>query len=202
MTRYESQSTDEVRGLAEEPPSHFLAAVDSNGQDTQVPVWVLESNVSLDGADSVSAWVEGVASDDAPFTNVDTIERDAHRLLAAVAWHRRVARSATTRQGRAGRKAAIAEVIAAARAWVSDRDAITLDDDALSRLGPAGRIVLAVRALDTVEAGIVDAEIADAPDQWVLADWVGGYVCSACQTPTESEPCPDHQPAKAAEAHQ
>lgn len=26
-------------------------------------------------------------------------------------------------------------------------------------------------------------------------DPIGGFVCSECGTPTESEPCPDHQPA-------
>lgn len=39
---------------------------------------------------------------------------------------------------------------------------------------------------------------ADAEDMHVYAhefDPIGGYVCSACGTPTESEPCKDHQPA-------
>lgn len=34
----------------------------------------------------------------------------------------------------------------------------------------------------------------DAPDVW-SAEWPpGGYVCKVCGTPTESEPCQDHQP--------
>lgn len=39
---------------------------------------------------------------------------------------------------------------------------------------------------------------ADAPDMHVYAhefDPIGGYVCSACGVPVESEPCQEHQPA-------
>jgi hypothetical protein len=36
--------------------------------------------------------------------------------------------------------------------------------------------------------------MADAPDQWVVLYGMGGYVCSECGMPTESEPCADHQP--------
>lgn len=35
----------------------------------------------------------------------------------------------------------------------------------------------------------------DAPDQWVVINGLGGYVCSTCGDPVESEPCPEHQPA-------
>jgi hypothetical protein len=38
----------------------------------------------------------------------------------------------------------------------------------------------------------------DAPDQHVYIndlDPIGGWVCAECGTPTESEPCEDHQPA-------
>lgn len=34
----------------------------------------------------------------------------------------------------------------------------------------------------------------DAPDQWIILNFVGGYVCSACGDPVESEPCRKHQP--------
>lgn len=37
----------------------------------------------------------------------------------------------------------------------------------------------------------------DAEDMHVYAhefDPIGGYVCAECGTPTESEPCPEHQP--------
>lgn len=34
----------------------------------------------------------------------------------------------------------------------------------------------------------------DAPDRWIIHNEVGGYVCSRCGMPTETEPCPDHQP--------
>ena len=36
---------------------------------------------------------------------------------------------------------------------------------------------------------------ADAPDEWIVAFGIGGYVCADCGTPTESEPCAEHQPA-------
>lgn len=35
----------------------------------------------------------------------------------------------------------------------------------------------------------------DAPDEWIIAFGIGGFVCSACGTPVESEPCAEHQPA-------
>lgn len=35
---------------------------------------------------------------------------------------------------------------------------------------------------------------ADAPDVWCDAIPPGGYVCGVCRTPTESEPCAEHQP--------
>lgn len=38
------------------------------------------------------------------------------------------------------------------------------------------------------------ATATDAPDQYVLDGSLGGVVCSICETPTESEPCRDHQP--------
>lgn len=34
----------------------------------------------------------------------------------------------------------------------------------------------------------------DAPDTWTTANAPGGWVCDACGLPTESEPCPEHQP--------
>lgn len=34
----------------------------------------------------------------------------------------------------------------------------------------------------------------DAADQWVVINLVGGYVCSVCGDPVESEPCKEHQP--------
>ncbi len=34
----------------------------------------------------------------------------------------------------------------------------------------------------------------DAPCKWVVIANMGGYVCGTCGTPTESEPCPEHQP--------
>lgn len=37
-----------------------------------------------------------------------------------------------------------------------------------------------------------------APDVWDGTLPPGGYVCAACGQPTESEPCPDHQPEPAA----
>lgn len=46
--------------------------------------------------------------------------------------------------------------------------------------------------------GIVDLvgdhRTRDAPDQWIVLNFVGGYVCSACGDPVESEPCRKHQP--------
>ena len=47
------------------------------------------------------------------------------------------------------------------------------------------------------EAGDMDttAGAADAPDIWSAAWPPGGYVCETCGTPTESEPCREHQPA-------
>lgn len=39
-----------------------------------------------------------------------------------------------------------------------------------------------------------DAVHGDAPNEWNATDPPGGMVCSACQMPVESEPCPDHQP--------
>lgn len=52
----------------------------------------------------------------------------------------------------------------------------------------------------TIEGEIVEiVEIApDAEDMHVYAhefDPIGGFVCSVCGMPTESEPCPEHQPA-------
>ena len=41
----------------------------------------------------------------------------------------------------------------------------------------------------------------DAADKWVLYNEIGGYVCSACGTPTESEPCAHHQPEAFAKMH-
>lgn len=38
----------------------------------------------------------------------------------------------------------------------------------------------------------------DAPDVWDHCTAPGGYVCGACGTPTESEPCSEHQPASTA----
>lgn len=38
------------------------------------------------------------------------------------------------------------------------------------------------------------AAAGDAPDEWVADLPPGGYVCSVCKTPVESEPCPEHQP--------
>lgn len=34
----------------------------------------------------------------------------------------------------------------------------------------------------------------DASSRWVVVADIGGYVCGGCGTPTESEPCPEHQP--------
>ncbi|MDR6868476.1 hypothetical protein J2Y69_003092 [Microbacterium resistens] len=39
--------------------------------------------------------------------------------------------------------------------------------------------------------------MSDAPDEWIVSYGMGGYVCSVCGDPVESEPCPLHQP----EAH-
>lgn len=38
--------------------------------------------------------------------------------------------------------------------------------------------------------------MADAVDEWILTDGglMGGYVCSVCAEPVESEPCREHQP--------
>lgn len=40
----------------------------------------------------------------------------------------------------------------------------------------------------------------DAGDKWIVINGMGGYVCSVCETPTESEPCREHQPNAAAAA--
>ena len=34
----------------------------------------------------------------------------------------------------------------------------------------------------------------DAADEWIVINGMGGYVCSACGMPVESEPCQEHQP--------
>lgn len=34
----------------------------------------------------------------------------------------------------------------------------------------------------------------DAPDEWVVYNGMGGYICSVCGDPVESEPCPEHKP--------
>lgn len=42
-----------------------------------------------------------------------------------------------------------------------------------------------------------ESQPADAEDMHVYAhefDPIGGFVCGECGTPTESEPCPEHQP--------
>lgn len=36
--------------------------------------------------------------------------------------------------------------------------------------------------------------MSDAPDKWIIINGMGGYVCSACGEPVESEPCREHQP--------
>jgi len=36
--------------------------------------------------------------------------------------------------------------------------------------------------------------VGDAPDEWDATLPPGGYVCSVCKTPVESEPCQEHQP--------
>ena len=33
----------------------------------------------------------------------------------------------------------------------------------------------------------------DAADEWIVINGMGGYVCSACGMPVESEPCQEHQ---------
>ena len=43
-------------------------------------------------------------------------------------------------------------------------------------------------------------EPADAADKWVVINLVGGYVCSVCEMPVESEPCKEHQPVAYAAA--
>lgn len=42
-------------------------------------------------------------------------------------------------------------------------------------------------------APVVDG-YGDAVDEWTIVPLPGGYVCSACGMPVESEPCRDHQP--------
>ena len=34
----------------------------------------------------------------------------------------------------------------------------------------------------------------DAPDKLIFINGMGGYVCSVCEMPVESEPCQEHQP--------
>lgn len=34
----------------------------------------------------------------------------------------------------------------------------------------------------------------EAPDEWIILNGIGGYVCSVCGVPVETEPCPEHQP--------
>lgn len=50
---------------------------------------------------------------------------------------------------------------------------------------------------DLLASGLVK-DNGDAPDEWVLdpSGLMGGYVCSVCKTPVESEPCEEHQPRK------
>lgn len=40
----------------------------------------------------------------------------------------------------------------------------------------------------------VDWFAPDAPEEWVVFNGMGGYICSVCGTPVESEPCEEHQP--------
>lgn len=36
--------------------------------------------------------------------------------------------------------------------------------------------------------------MSDAPDELIVINGMGGYVCSACGVPVEAEPCDIHQP--------
>jgi hypothetical protein len=45
-----------------------------------------------------------------------------------------------------------------------------------------------------IARAVLDAAGLDAPSVWDPAIPPGGYVCSVCGDPTESEPCPEHQP--------
>lgn len=57
----------------------------------------------------------------------------------------------------------------------------------------AEQVVMAI--LRAAFRAVVPASAAlDAPDRWDVSVPPGGYVCSVCGTPVESEPCPDHQP--------
>lgn len=40
----------------------------------------------------------------------------------------------------------------------------------------------------------------DAGDKWIVINGMGGYVCSVCEMPTESERCREHQPNRWAES--
>lgn len=56
-----------------------------------------------------------------------------------------------------------------------------------------------VAITDRAEAVLVGLgwEKPDAPDKHILLPWgdpIGGFVCSVCDTPVESEPCEEHQP--------
>lgn len=78
-------------------PDHWIDSVADDGGDARTPVWVFGSGVSLEGAESVTAWTDGIGADGDLSTGaaVDAIERDAHRLLAAVAFYRGLAGGAS-----------------------------------------------------------------------------------------------------------
>lgn len=67
----------------------------------------------------------------------------------------------------------------------------TYDDQLLALVRELMRVGLMPVPSDQV---IRAALTPDASSRWVLIDDVGGYVCGKCGTPTESEPCSEHQP--------
>jgi hypothetical protein len=44
-------------------------------------------------------------------------------------------------------------------------------------------------------AVLIEDEVQEVPDFWDSTVPPGGYVCSVCGDPVESEPCPKHQTA-------
>ncbi len=78
------------------PPDQWVDSVDADERVTRIPVWVFDSWMQIEGVSSIAAEVEGIVAADTVVVgpDVDAIERDAHRLLTAVAWHRHLVSAA------------------------------------------------------------------------------------------------------------
>lgn len=53
---------------------------------------------------------------------------------------------------------------------------------------------LRAEVLGVSQAALREHYASDAPDQWIVINGMGGYICSVCGDPVESEPCLIHQP--------